>query len=182
MDGVIEIENFINKKDCKSIIKKFKNELTLQPAKIGNDVIRLNKRKSQVAFVENINIIDNKLIDILKKNILLKGFEVTNLGKYQFTEYNTGDFYEWHNDGDETMHSYRYCSIVIQLNDNYENGHLEIKTKNNESYIVKKGIGNLSIFLSNKEHRVTPVTNGVRYTLVNWVGLKKIENFKKSLL
>ena len=32
------------------------------------------------------------------------------------------------------------------------------------------------------EHQVTPITNGNRYTLVNWVGLEKETNYKKTLL
>jgi predicted 2-oxoglutarate/Fe(II)-dependent dioxygenase YbiX len=48
--------------------------------------------------------------------------------------------------------------------------------------VFEKGAGNLIIFLSNMEHRVTKITSGNRYTLVNWVGLKQINNFKKTLL
>jgi predicted 2-oxoglutarate/Fe(II)-dependent dioxygenase YbiX len=48
--------------------------------------------------------------------------------------------------------------------------------------IVEKGVGNTIIFLSNIEHRVTPVEKGNRYTLVNWVGLKENNSFKKTLL
>ena len=47
---------------------------------------------------------------------------------------------------------------------------------------VEKGIGNTIVFLSDIEHRVIGVKNGNRYTLVNWVGLKKINNYKKTLL
>jgi predicted 2-oxoglutarate/Fe(II)-dependent dioxygenase YbiX len=60
---------------------------------------------------------------------------------------------------------------------------LQLKLENDNTQIqVEKGIGNLIIFLSNLEHRVTDVTMGNRYTLVNWVGLKKINNYKKTLL
>ena len=73
--------------------------------------------------------------------------------------------------------------MVIQLNDDYEGGDLQLKLENDNTQIqVEKGIGNLIIFLSNLEHRVTDVTMGNRYTLVNWVGLKKINNYKKTLL
>jgi predicted 2-oxoglutarate/Fe(II)-dependent dioxygenase YbiX len=73
--------------------------------------------------------------------------------------------------------------MVIQLNDDYEGGDLQLKLENDNTQIqVEKGIGNLIIFLSNLEHRVTDITRGNRYTLVNWVGLKQINNFKKTLL
>jgi len=183
MNTIIEIEKFLTNDECDFILNKYKSELKLETAIVGNGEIKLNKRKSSVGFIDTIDGIDVKLIDILKNSISLKGFEVTNLGKYQFTQYNEGDFYDWHTDGDETLYSHRYCSIVIQLNNQYENGELEIELSNEqEPIVIKKGIGNLVIFLSSKKHRVTPVTNGVRYTLVNWIGLKKIENFKKSIL
>ena len=41
---------------------------------------------------------------------------------------------------------------------------------------------NLILFLSDIEHRVTPVTSGVRYTLVNWVKLIEKKDYKKTLL
>jgi predicted 2-oxoglutarate/Fe(II)-dependent dioxygenase YbiX len=47
---------------------------------------------------------------------------------------------------------------------------------------VEKGIGNTIVFLSDIEHRVTGVKTGVRYTLVNWVGIKEKSNYKKTLL
>jgi predicted 2-oxoglutarate/Fe(II)-dependent dioxygenase YbiX len=43
-------------------------------------------------------------------------------------------------------------------------------------------LGNLYVFFSNILHRVIPVKKGVRYSLVNWVSLKKIEGYKKTLL
>jgi predicted 2-oxoglutarate/Fe(II)-dependent dioxygenase YbiX len=179
---ILQVKNFLTKEECNFLLEKYKNELNLLKATVGKDVVVLNKRKSSVGFIDKIDELDEKLINILKKSILVKGFEVTKLGKYQFTEYKEGDFYEWHTDGDETLYSDRYCSIVIQLNDEYKNGELEMITSNNELLVIEKGIGNLAIFLSSKKHRVTPITNGVRYTLVNWVGVKKIENFKKTML
>lgn len=181
-NDIIQIENFLTESECDFILKKYKNELKLETAIVSDGKLKLDKRKSSVGFIDTIDGLDEKLINILKNSVSLKGFEVTKLGKYQFTEYNTGDFYEWHTDGDESLYSDRYCSIVIQLNTNYKDGDLEIKTSNNEVISVTKGVGNLVIFLSSKKHRVTPITNGIRYTLVNWVGVKKIENFKKTLL
>ena len=72
--------------------------------------------------------------------------------------------------------------MVIQLNDGYENGDLELKISDTNLIKVEKGIGNVILFLSDIEHRVTAVTDGVRYTLVNWVGIKEKNNYKKTLL
>ena len=72
--------------------------------------------------------------------------------------------------------------MVIQLNDAYEEGDLQIKDNQNETLTIEKGVGNLILFLSNIEHRVTPVKSGVRYTLVNWVKLIEKKDYKKTLL
>jgi predicted 2-oxoglutarate/Fe(II)-dependent dioxygenase YbiX len=72
--------------------------------------------------------------------------------------------------------------LVIQLNDEYEEGDLQIKDDQNQTLVVEKGIGNLILFLSNIEHKVVPVKSGIRYTLVNWVKLKQKKDYKKTLL
>jgi predicted 2-oxoglutarate/Fe(II)-dependent dioxygenase YbiX len=104
--------------------------------------------------------------------------------QFQFTKYKEGDFFAWHRDitGKEITQHKRYCSLVIQLNDEYTEGDLELKLDDGSILKVEKGIGNTIVFLSNIEHRVTGVNSGNRYTLVNWVGLKESQNNKKTLL
>ena len=72
--------------------------------------------------------------------------------------------------------------MVIQLNDEYTDGVLEVKISDDETIVVEKGVGNLIIFLSELRHRVIPVATGTRYTLVNWISIKPKENYKKTLL
>ena len=85
-------------------------------------------------------------------------------------------------DGKEITEYDRYCSLVIQLNDEYDGGDLQIKDNENKTLAIEKGIGNLILFLSNIEHRVVPIKSGIRYTLVNWVKLKENKDYKKTLL
>lgn len=182
MNKVNIIDDFLSVDECLSILDKCKTDLTLKPATIMGDVLS-DKRKSSVAFVNNIEDIDLRLKFILKDLIKLKGFDVTGIGSYQFTEYKVGEYYDWHTDSSDTheMYKNRFCSIVIQLNDDYEGGHLEVKN-DSDTIQLERGSGKLCVFYSNMLHRVTPVTNGVRYSLVNWVSLKEIEGFKKTLI
>jgi predicted 2-oxoglutarate/Fe(II)-dependent dioxygenase YbiX len=46
----------------------------------------------------------------------------------------------------------------------------------------KKGVGNLFIFNSSILHKVKPIISGERYSLVSWIALKEISNFKKTLI
>jgi Rps23 Pro-64 3,4-dihydroxylase Tpa1-like proline 4-hydroxylase len=96
---------------------------------------------------------------------------------FQFTSYEVGEYYNWHTDSSNG----RYCSVVINLNDEYRGGDLELKI---DDKIVKldSGVGNAIIFLSNTEHRVVEVSNGTRYSLVNWLVLRENEDNKKSII
>ncbi len=177
----IMIKNFLSKEECQFILNKYLNKLELKEAEIFGGV-DINYRKSSVAFIDNIDIIDSRLKEILKNNIKIKGYDVTGLGAYQFTKYDVGDYYHWHTDSSNGEYKDRYCSIVIQLNDDYEGGYLQLKDNNGNTYAFERGLGNLYVFFSNILHRVIPVKSGVRYSLVNWISLEKIEGYNKTLL
>jgi PKHD-type hydroxylase len=102
--------------------------------------------------------------------------------EFQFTEYKTNGYYNWHTDSSSPSNKERYCSIVIQLNNTYSDGILEIKNIKGELVPIENKIGTLYIFNSKLWHRVTPVTSGVRYSLVNWVSLVKTNSDKQSLI
>ena len=76
----------------------------------------------------------------------------------------------------------RFCSVVIQLNDSYEGADLLYKDANDVVTTFERGIGNMFMFNSSIEHKVTPVKKGIRYSLVTWIKLKEIKEFKKTLL
>jgi predicted 2-oxoglutarate/Fe(II)-dependent dioxygenase YbiX len=185
------ISNFLTKEECKEILNFSLENLNLNPAEIDNDYDKntnTNVRKSNVAFYsyyKKFPFLLENMTELLNNNIDVKGFDLNyENSEFQFTEYNFGDFFNWHkdNNGNTITEFDRYCSIVIQLNDEYENGDLQIETTNNEILTIEKSIGTLFIFLSDTQHRVTTITDGNRYTLVNWVGLKKQNNYKKTLL
>ena len=102
----------------------------------------------------------------------------------QITRYKKGGFYAFHKDGQADhlsaydmpdnpfMHGHvRKISMSIILNDNFEGGAFEFasygKEKCNITPIEAKA-GDIIFFCSGMEHRVAPVTKGVRYSLVNW--------------
>jgi len=92
----------------------------------------------------------------------------------QFTEYPEGGFYDWHMDCDVHMaHEppVRKISMTLLLNDpsEFEGGHLEI-TAPGKFAVLKQG--HAITFASFLNHRVQPVTRGVRQSLVVWFGGK----------
>ena len=116
-------------------------------------------------------------------NDLNKFIQTTNLNHFgfgdiritenaQFTEYPEGGFYDWHMDCDVSMaHEppVRKISMTLLLNDpsEFEGGDLELMTKGKKAKLKQ---GHAIIFASFLNHKVNPVTRGVRQSLVCWFG------------
>ena len=103
----------------------------------------------------------------------------------QITRYKKGGFYYFHKDGkgdhlsayndpnNEVMHGHvRKLSMTVLLNDNYEGGEFQFATLNKEECEIItpefNKTGTVIVFPSDMEHRVAPVTKGIRYSLVTW--------------
>lgn len=89
----------------------------------------------------------------------------------QFTTYGPGgDHYDWHVDKGAPGLAPRKLSLVLQLSDpsEYEGGELEVWAGQSPETVVK-GRGLVAAFPSFTLHRVSPVTKGVRRTLVAWL-------------
>ena len=164
------IPNLLSKKECEDLLQ-FSLTKELKPALVGGpNMLNLKSRKSNVFFYDyslNFPNLNEKLINIFKKEVNVKGYDIdfTN-NMFQFTEYTKDGYYNWHEDsGNENeVFSTRYCSMVIQLNDEYTGGELQIKDKDGNEITLEKGLGNLFIFYSHLTHRVKPITTGTRYS------------------
>ena len=182
---------FLTKDECDLILNFSLENLKLNPAEvIGDNVDKINSggRKSNTTFYpyyKKFPFLIEKMSKLLNQHINVKGFDLDyEHSDFQFTEYNIGGHFDWHKDvyADKITNYDRYCSLVIQLNDGYENGDLQIKNSEDEIINVERGIGNLILFISDIEHRVTSVKSGIRYTLVNWVKLIEKKDYKKTLM
>ncbi|MGE0650790.1 MAG: prolyl hydroxylase family protein [Alphaproteobacteria bacterium] len=96
-------------------------------------------------------------------------FDLSYIMNFQFTEYCKGGHYDFHVDellagGTEQ----RKLSFAIPLNDRYEGGSFMIQ-HGRAPEVVDVQPGQMVLFPSFLMHRVTPVTRGVRYSLVGWV-------------
>ena len=179
MDNQIKLfENFLSIDECDYIVSKYKKELELSDAKVVTGITK--SRKSKIGWIDNLNNINIRLSDVLKSSYNINGMEVTGLGRFQFTEYKVGDYYEWHEDRSSTYID-RFTSTVIQLNDGYSGGILEIKDSKDNLISMEQKKGNLYIFDSGLKHRVTTVDSGERYSLVNWVSLIKTDSTKQNI-
>ena len=95
----------------------------------------------------------------------------------QYTEYSSTyqGHYDWHLDIGEDVASLRKISITIQLSNplEYEGGNLEFFTGGNYDKNItsfNKNTNTAILFPSYLLHRITPITKGIRKSLVVWVG------------
>ena len=111
----------------------------------------------------------------------------------QFTQYDVGEFYGWHNDAgfashykpvsssnhhegraqdyiNENIELVRKLSFVVQLSDpdDYEGGNLQLLSEDGKSYFAPRKRGTVIVFDSRTQHRVLKVTRGTRKSLVGW--------------
>ena len=134
---------------------------------------KIDSRKK--TFIKQQTITSIALNIIQKCNLNHFGFgDIRITENAQFTEYPEGGFYDWHMDCDVNMaHEppVRKISMTLLLNDpsEFEGGDLELMAPGK---FAKLKQGYAIIFASFLNHRVAPVTRGVRQSLVVWFGGK----------
>lgn len=168
------------------LIKQFTSEMprsiaqVYQPSGVG---INLNQRRSEIVWIPKDGrmqwIYDRLTLLALEANehsfhLRLDNYPRLSFGNAQYTEYrdtNNGTF-DWHRDTPQTesdmMKSVRKLTICVQLSDSseYSGGSFELEEVNTP---LNQSIGNAIAFPSHLKHRVTPVTEGIRKSLVLWI-------------
>jgi PKHD-type hydroxylase len=99
------------------------------------------------------------------------GYSLSSQEDTQLSRYKSADegHYDWHMDSFAPQNGIqRKLSISILLNDpsEFEGGILQLKGMEDQNLLDKQG--SIIVFPSFIEHRVTPVTKGVRYSAVTW--------------
>ena len=111
-------------------------------------------------------------------NSTVFGFDVVGFeGPLQYTEYGPGQFFDWHQDIGPGGAGLRKISVVCLLShpDEHDGGQLEFPggllgpAPGVEEILSMPPQGTLVLFPSYQLHRVTPVTRGLRRSLVSWV-------------
>lgn len=154
------------------------DSLPKQKGTIDEDATKLQVRNSDVAWIginnESQWIYDRLAYIARQLNGQFYKFDIQGFNEdFQYTVYQGSDagHYTWHQDYNTNNHSApRKLSLVLQLSDpsEYEGGDLEIMFSP-EPTKIKKEKGFIAMFPSFMLHRVTPVTSGIRKTLVVWI-------------
>ena len=171
-------------KDCAS--KDLKLATVLNPDDSVGDRDDPSVRKTLVYFVppDRDNKANNIAWHFIKEaNRILFNYDITHFQPTQFAKYKDGGFYDWHIDASyqDEIQSRRKLSLSFILTDpdEFEGGELQFfngnrplgdKNEDDEKVIKNdlKAKGTVVVFDSRDFHRVTPVTSGVRYSIVCW--------------
>ena len=155
------------------------DRLPIQNSQIGsaaNGKVSKEIRASVNSWIDAEGWIADRLETVARElNGQFFGLDLWGFGeKFQYTVYKykkkEESHYTWHMDTGPGKGVPRKLSMVLQLSDptEYEGGDLEIMT-GSQPIPVRKRKGIIHAFPSYVLHRVTPVTKGIRRTLVVWV-------------
>lgn len=184
-------KNYLDKQMCAKIIQDCQS-LPVKEAAVGNgegqEVVNNSVRRTKIRFAHAGDWRFQYLFDIFWKTGISANndffqFNISQLRYIQFAEYNANELAEykthhdvfWMND-DPVYH--RKLSAVIQLSDpnDYEGGDFEIADASISTRPPAQDVraqGTVFFIPSFVLHRVTPVTKGIRYSLVAWYDGKK---------
>lgn len=154
-----------------------------QKAEIGDGlsgIVNVEKRSTAVSWMghdqNNHQIWEQIVNTVWSANRQFFHFELT--GCYESAQlglYTAGEngHYDWHVDSSLGSNNVpRKLSMALLLSDpsEFEGGELQLKTSSDNIMSVEQKKGRAWFFPSWTLHRVTPVTRGIRRSLVLWAG------------
>lgn len=167
-------EGALSKEFCHSALEQV-NWATAQAATISieNPVLDTETRRSDVIWqdaMQPLGCIAKTYIDTANHSAGW-GYSLDRQESTQISRYKSADngYYDWHMDaGIPENGVQRKLSISILLSDpsEFEGGELQFKGIEERKILTKQG--SIVVFPSFIEHRVAPVTKGVRYSAVSW--------------
>jgi PKHD-type hydroxylase len=176
--GLYSIENLFTLNECREIIK-IGRSFKIDESKLGSGQGFSDIRKSYNSWIspnEISNWIYLKLQNAIENANKNFGFDLHSVESLQFTKYedSSNGFYKIHCDqhvNTSLPNSHRKLSFSVQLTDPnlYSGGDLAIYEQGSTPIFAPKSIGTISFFPSYMLHEVTPVTQGIRYSLVSWI-------------
>lgn len=166
---------YFSAEECKEFIKYCENHEVVNSNMQWGDK-KQYQRDTDISWIypnEQNKHLFEKVADFIAKmnnskfNYDLYGY----MRAFQYGVYNKGQGYDWHQDLGKDNISTRKLTISIQLSSpkEYEGGELEFFRSDDVHARFDKTLGSIAIFPSWIMHRVTPVTKGIRKSLVYWV-------------
>ena len=185
--------------DVVDIIEKdlsIKFDPQMGDSRLMGDALNKDKRNSQNAWVPTHHWLGGFMwhyIERANRENFLYDLRCIDGESMQYTRYDVGQFYGWHNDSglachykpetvgnrmegrandfvNENTELVRKLSFVLQLSDadDYEGGNLQLLDESGKSYFAPRKRGTVILFDSRTQHRVLPVKSGLRKSIVGW--------------
>ena len=180
---------------CEDLNTNFGNQMN--DSLLSGDSLNKDKRASKNSWIPTTHWVGGFVWHYIERanreNFL---YDIRNIDSetMQFTQYDVGEFYGWHNDAgissqykpisvgnhsegraqdfvNENLELVRKLSFVIQLSnpEDYEGGNLQLLSEDGKKYFAPRQRGTIIIFDSRTQHRVLKVTGGRRKSLVGWI-------------
>lgn len=156
---------------CDKVVAELKQEKT-KDAVMGFDGSQSNlqTRKTKVHFAESGYWLEDIFKSFAKEANENCGWDYDYkwIERVQFAQYEIEHHYTWHTD------TFTLCgkpddrkiTVVCLLNDEFEGGEFQVRLYEDFTAPLKKG--SMIAFPSILEHRVTPITSGIRYSATLW--------------
>ena len=172
-------------------------EAKMADSRLHGDALNKDKRNSMNAWVPTQHWVGGFIwhyIERANRENFLYDLTCVDGESIQFTRYQEGQYYGWHNDTglathykpvsignrtdgraqdfmNENTELVRKLSFALQLSDpdDYEGGNVQFLDEGGSSYIAPRQRGCIMLFDSRTQHRVLKVTKGIRKSLVGWV-------------
>ena len=184
LSNYIFIENFFSKDECEKVIHE--GEKNLQDALVQQRGKVPTIRDTKVSFIysgSNIHDLMQKFVDqVIAESSHFYGCNLKDCEAIQYTKYEKGMFYGWHTDSALEISDLKNnvrdmsASLILSSDQEYEGGSLQMILNNcisKDNIVTPHDVqnqkqGTLIIFPSNVLHQVTPVTSGIRKSIVLW--------------
>tara|TARA_R100000655_G_scaffold1954_1_gene7336 strand:- start:2237 stop:2812 length:576 start_codon:yes stop_codon:yes gene_type:complete len=161
-----------------NIISRIGRSMPPIKAEVGSGKYDTKQRLSHISWLpfnhpETKPMYDSLRQLMYKTNKRHFGFENMCINEQaQYTEYPEGGFYDWHMDSELVMKNeppVRKISMTLVLSpeSDFEGGGLELASAGK---IARPKQGHAVFFASFIQHRVVPITRGLRKSLVMWFG------------
>lgn len=176
------------------LTKQFEEQMN--DSRLAGDALNKDKRNSKNAWVPTHHWVGGFIwhyIQRANRENFLYDLHCIDGESMQFTSYEEGEFYGWHNDSglashykpvsvgnrveglaqdylNERIEMVRKLSFVLQLSnpEDYEGGNLQLLDEAGKKYFAPRKRGTIILFDSRTQHRVLKVTKGRRKSLVGW--------------
>ena len=185
---VVHKDDFLTEKRCDELLEMFDNseqhKATVAGTYKGNgaDVVNESVRKVQeVRFKDDVilsggfNLNKNINMACEMANKLFFNFDISNqLSNIRMLRYEDTGKYDWHLDIGNEETSVRKITAIVHLaeENEYEGGNFEFSMTDEtgeKTAVGSRKKGSLILFPSYLGHRVSPLTSGVRSSVLTWM-------------